>query len=280
MARAGEHVVGAVPLLLARSGPIWLPAPVPFPYIGPVTAPQYLDALLHALRTWSARRLVALNRLDFLQAASSQLEVLRANGCDLANATTYLVDLPHGDKEALLLSMSRAARKSLRGAQRHGVSVRAASRKDVDNILPTLLQEAFAAHGQRNPYPRTVGAAVWDAFAHENNTYLAGAYIDGRCVGILAAFGDIHGAFAWAGGCLREVRESKANFALHFDLFVWAQRHGYGFVDLVGEVDEGVAHFKMSLGGTPTPFVMATLPTYRRLWRARSHILPTARATR
>jgi len=211
VARAGEHVVGAVPLLLARSGPIWLPAPVPFPYIGPVTAPQYLDALLHALRTWSAGRLVALNRLDFLQPASSQLEVLQANGCDLANATTYLVDLPHGDKEALLLSMSRNARKSLRGAQRHGVSVRAAIRKDVDSVLPTLLQEAFAAHGQRNPYPRTVGAAVWDAFAHEDNTYLAGAYIDGRCVGILAAFGDIHGPFAWAGGCLREGNYSAAS---------------------------------------------------------------------
>jgi hypothetical protein len=69
-------------------------------------------------------------------------------------------------------------------------------------------------------------------------------------------------AFDWVGGCLREVRDTRANFALHVHVFHWAMTKGYGTYDLVAEADEKIGAFKAGFGAEADRWLFATLPPW------------------
>ena len=251
-------VLGAVPLLLTRRGPLWIAGQTPFPYAGPIVQTADLSATLRAVSRWSTPRRIMLNRFDLHLPTDEQLTALTDAGATLRVARTWLIDLSHRDPERLYAGYNRNTKKALRIAERAGIETREATLEDVGTMLPRLLDEAYGAHDVANPYPYT--EAGWKTACA--GMYLAGAYQGGRCVGILAVPAKGEVAFDWVGGCLREVRDTRANFALHVHVFQWAMAQGYDTYDLVGEADDRIGAFKAGFGAREERWVFATLPPW------------------
>jgi hypothetical protein len=234
---------------------VWLAAQTPFPYVGPIIETAELEAALKAVSRWSIPRRIAINRFDLHLPTDEQLAVLRAVGAVVVIGRTWLLDLSHRDPARVYAGYSRNTKKALRIAERVGIETREATLEDAATMLPRLLDEAYGAHGVANPLP--YDEAGWKAACA--GMYLAGAYQDDRCVGILAVPANSEMAFDWVGGCLREVRNTRANFALHVHVFNWAMAQGYDTYDLVAEADEKIGAFKAGFGATADRWALVTL---------------------
>ena len=252
----GDDILGAIPLLLERKGPLWAAPQIPFPYAGPILAAADLPAALKAVSRWSTPRRIALNRFDFHLPTDEQIRLLESEVGTVYVGRTWVVDLSHGDPEKLYAGYTRNTKKALRIAERAGIHTREATVEEAAAMLPRLLEQSYGAHDATNPY--RYDEAGWKAVC--SGLYVAGAYLGDTCVGILAVPTDSKMAFDWIGGCLREVRDTRANFALHVHLFNWAMAQGYESFDLVGEVDQNVGAFKAGFGAVPDRWLLVRLP--------------------
>jgi hypothetical protein len=252
------QALGVIPLLLARKGPLWIAGQAPFPYAGPIIETADLALALKAVSRWSTPRRIMLNRFDLHLPTDEQLATLKTVGAGIEVGRTWLLDLSHRDPARLYAGYNRNTKKALRIAERVGIETRQATLEDAATLLPRLLNEAYGAHGVANPYP--YDEAGWKAVCA--GMYLAGAYQAGRCVGILAVPAKADTAFDWVGGCLREVRDTRANFALHVHVFDWAMAQGYDTYDLVAEADEKIGAFKAGFGAEANRWALATLPPW------------------
>ncbi|SDS60656.1 Acetyltransferase (GNAT) domain-containing protein [Nocardioides scoriae] len=254
---AGE-AVGLVPLLLARRGPVRVPAPTPFPFLGPVVDDHHLRAVVAAAGGWAGRRGAVALRVDRRSPTPAQVLLLEDAGVEVGSPRTWVVDLGPGDPAA---AYNRNTRRALRTAEQAGVTVGPVDAATAARVLPQLLGEAYAAHGASDPYA-ALGPAGWERLvASHPGALVHAAHLDGRCVGVLVTLVRDRTAYVWVGGCLREVRDARANFALHAHVLDEVARRGCTSADLVGEVDERVARFKAGLGARPEPFVLGMRPT-------------------
>lgn len=262
IARWGRTLLGAVPLLLIRRGAGWAPAPCPFPYVGPIVPDADLQATLRALRRWSAARRVVATRLDFVTAPTRpRAAALAATGCTWREPSTYVVDISHGSVDQLMAGMTAAVRKSIRIAERAGVTITDSTDAEIVELLPALIAEPFDARGLDSPYPASIGQWSVDALRDVPVVALT-ASVEGRPAGLLLAIGHGDVLYGWVGGAFREFRSQRVSHALHAAMFARAVDAGYRTVDTVGEVDPGVASFKASFGATPVPFTLAEQTTY------------------
>ncbi|GAA4657954.1 GNAT family N-acetyltransferase [Kineococcus glutinatus] len=265
LVRDGGRDVGVLPLLLVRRGPLWVEAPVPFPYVGPLVPPALLPAVLAALTRWARRRAVAVTRLDLGPGAGGAAAVLREAGWVCEEATTFVADVSHGDVAEVRRRASKSMRRSARRAEQLGVVVADATEEQVRRSLPALLAESYGARGVPSPYPAGVGDVLWAACGGREDVLLRSATLDGEVVGLEVAL--VHGdtLYDWAGGTFRAHRDCGGGALLQLDVLERAAERGLRRVDLVGAVDEGVAHFKRSTGAREESFVMATR-VHSRLW--------------
>jgi len=271
--RLDDVPVGVFPVLL-RSGFAPRPAGVPFPYVGPLVPAELLTATLSAFRSWQLRHGIPLARFDLAPGTAVSGDDLSCAGAEWAPDRTYVVDLAHASLDRLVARMNRNARRSLRDASANGVEVRPARPGETAEFLPRVLGESYTSRGVPSPYPADIGERIERWAEGRDDVYAGVAVVDGTTSGVIVALASQPVVSVWAGGTLREHRSVNPSTSLYYDVLRWSLERGHVAADLVGRVDEGVARFKMSLGGIETPYATVTsspLPrsvkdTAIRLW--------------
>ena len=256
---ASGRRVAAVPLLLARRGLLWGAAPTPFPFLGPGAADHHLADVVATLSGRVGRRGSLSLRVDRRDPTPRAVASLSDAGVAMESPRTWVVDVSGPDAPAA--GYNRNTRRSLRAAAAADVEVGDLDVATAAGLLPRLLQESYAAHGASDPYA-FLDPAGWEQLIRSHpGAVVHGARLDGRWVGALVTLVHAGTAYLWVGGCLREARDARANFALHDHALRSAKAAGHGAVDLVGEVDERVARFKAGLGAQPQEFVLGLRAT-------------------
>lgn len=260
LAYRGSELVGLIPQVLVRRGPFWSAAELPFPFVGPLTEPSQLSVILRALLRWGFLHRVLVHRSDLRAPTEGEITAIGSCSTQVVGTRTWVVDTASG-KSAMHAGFNRNTRRALKMSNSLGVVVRAATADEVVQVLPAVLEDAYAARHQPNPYAGLTNAAWRRVLDAADTSYLAAAFLDGRSLGALVTLVHRDTAFHWVGGCLREHRETRANFLLHVHVLDWALESGYATTDLVGDVDEGVGRFKAGFGARGVPFVIASQGT-------------------
>ncbi|MGL3199320.1 MULTISPECIES: lipid II:glycine glycyltransferase FemX [Curtobacterium] len=246
--------IGVFPVLLHR-GVFARAVLPPFPFVGPLVPDHLLVAVMRAFRRWQLRHGILVARYDLGPGAASDpaAAVARAGVTGLPDRT-FVVDLVGSSPERLVHAMKNGARQSLRRAERKGVVVRPSVPGEVTEFLPRILSESYSSRGVPSPYPEDIGARVERYAAVRDDVYTATALVDGTIAGVIVVFTGHPVVTGWAGGTLRAFRAVNPSTALYHDVLQHALDTGHTAVDLVGEVDEGISRFKLSLGAAERPF--------------------------
>lgn len=257
-----DRPVGVVPLLV-RDGRIRIAPPLPFPYIGPVVPDRLLAAALTAQRAWQRRSGTLTAEIQLGPGATRGAGGVVAATTRTHHEATFRVDLAGGSADGLWAGLSSRRRNAVRVAERRGVTVRRSIPGDGALLLPRVLDEAFHAHGRSSPYPASVG--TWtDRRLGGGDLGAVTAELDGQPVGMLTLVHDDREGLGWIGGVLSAGRSANAGSALTMAALRWALEEGLESVDMVGEVDAGVASYKTSFGAQREPYLrmeISPLPT-------------------
>lgn len=251
---AGEPV-GILPVP-RRTGSLQT-APLPFPFLGPVSPPEHLPQVLRALKRWQLRHGLVAARFDLLLPPAAVGGPLTAAGLRWFEDSTVLVDLEQESPETLLQRYSEMRRRSIRRAGARGATVRRSRPGEVAALLAPVLHEAYGSRGVTNPYPDDVGELVEAWLAGRSDVWAGTALVDDEPAGVFVMLGTHPVALSWAGGCLRRFRDAGPNVLLYHHQLLWALERGSVAADLVGRVDEGIERFKLAFAGRAVPYVSA-----------------------
>lgn len=263
---------GVVPVVSKRAFPAVSPS-MPFPYVGPLIAETHLSGALDALRRWQVRTGHVRVNLGFApDIADGARRALDRSHIDWNDDSTFVLDLSHGSVSEFEAGMTGKRRNALRGAERAGVVVRPSRAGEVAEILPRLLDEAYGARGITSPYPDSVGDEAETVLESFPDAFAVTALIDDSVVGVLTALSAGGAAFGWVGGSVRAHRAQNVSTALYRGMMTEAIERACLTFDLVGQVDEGIARFKRSLGAVERSYVEAAslLAPVKILRRARA----------
>ncbi|MCE3553470.1 peptidoglycan bridge formation glycyltransferase FemA/FemB family protein [Pseudonocardia sp. RS11V-5] len=178
------------------------------------------------------------------------------------NTTTCVLDLSRGT-EAILTSMRKSTRRSIRLAQQRGASVRDGGAADLP-IFHSLLAATARRRGF-SPPPASFFRAAWDTMAPSRMLRLAVAEVDGEPVSafLWVVFGDTMNC--WRGGWSGEHPRRRPNEALDWVGIRWAAAQGLRWYDFQGDAD-----YTRGFGGcrltSPGPLERVMSPLLRRLY--------------
>lgn len=247
----GGKDVGVVPLLLRRKGPFSLLNWLPFPYVGPLVPASLLGETLDVMRPVTRPYGVVRQQQSFPPGSSVDDAALSARGFSVGRDSTYIVDTSKGEP-ALWEGLTSDRRRSIRSAQRTGVSIEPAP--DLE-VLSSVISAVFAARGLKSGLANLpIAAGRFSRLSMPARH--AVAIWDGRPVGSMMSFQSESAALIWQGGVLPEYRATNAGAALYWDAIVWASKRGAQTIDLVGLPDAGIARFKSEFGGKLVSYVV------------------------
>ncbi|MCE0763095.1 peptidoglycan bridge formation glycyltransferase FemA/FemB family protein [Pseudonocardia kujensis] len=178
------------------------------------------------------------------------------------NTTTCVLDLGLGT-DAVLTSMRKSTRRSIRLAQQRGVSVREGCADD----LPTFHSLLVATARRRgfSPPPSSFFGAAWATMAPSGMLRMAVAEVDGEPVSafLWVMFGDT--VNCWRGGWSGKHPDRRPNEALDWVGIRWAAAQGLRWYDFQGDADytRGFGGFRVI---SPGPLERVMSPLLRRLY--------------
>lgn len=183
------------------------------------------------------------------------------------NATTCVLDLGLGT-EAILTSMRKSTRRSIRLAQQRGVSVREGGADDLPAFHSLLV--ASARRRGFSPPPASFFDAAWATMAPSGMLRMAVAEVDGEAVSafLWVIFGDTMNC--WRGGWSGKYADRRPNEALDWTGIRWAAAQGLRWYDFQGDADypRGFGGFRVV---SPGPLERAMSPLLRRLYTPALH---------
>jgi CelD/BcsL family acetyltransferase involved in cellulose biosynthesis len=264
---ADGRPVGVVPLLVKRLGPVTTVNWVPFPYAGPLVPAGNLAATLAALRQLERRR--ACVRSQHVLPGLYEGATGGPDGGSLARYTasvdrTFVIPLEGRSDDELLQGMSSRRRASMRRAERNGVIVRTATRREVLDVMPRLSGRTFEQQGLPDPYPASCLRAVWDGLRDNPDVLWQAAEVSGRLVAVQVSLAGAPTGLGWIVGREQDQDGSDAFATMLWHTLRWARDRGCTEFDLVGAPTEGIANYKRGLGGVERRYTV-----FRR--QARAH---------
>ncbi len=264
---AGGRPVGvfAAPRRSARS---LVSGVLPFPFVGPLVAPELLSATIAAFRHWQLKSGLLVARFDLGPAdvGSDTADLLRAAHLEVREDATVIVDMAHGSVQKLREAYTKSRRAKVRRAAREGVTVRLARPGEFAELVPHLLHETYGAREQPSPYPADVGTRFeqWAAGREWVTTWVV--TVGDELAGTQVMLGRHPTAIAWVGGCLRRFRASAPDVLLCDGMLEGAVERGHTAVDFSGWVDDGIGSYKLAFGGQRYDYlgVQSFVPTIAR----------------
>lgn len=176
---------------------------------------------------------------------------------------TVKIDLT-ASEDALLAAMSQGTRRKVRAAQKHGLTVRAATLDD----LPTLY-DLYQVTGQRDDFlirPPDYYERAWRDFMQAGLAHaLIAEDTDGTPLAHVILFHFGRTCWYFYGASSNQQREKMPNYLLQWEAMRWARAQGYATYDLWGAPDDftetdrmwGVYQFKRGFRGTVTRHIGA-----------------------
>jgi hypothetical protein len=266
-----------VPLLMRRRAAWWSVNWVPFPYLGPLARPGRWTETAEALDADLAELRLGIAKVSLSTAEPEAVAAFAARGWRVYLDTTMVVKLGGASEEQLLDTMSRSARREIRGATESGLSVRAATREDVTVHLPRLVEAVFARQGMASDWPARQTAELAWPLIERGDGWRATATVDSegatQAVAVVLEDGDAH--YLWWGGAARH-ECPFAQAATYWELIRHGLRSGAARLDLVGAPNQGIRTFKARFGARPEPFLVAERigsRTYLAAQRAHGRLL-------
>ena len=263
--------VGVVPWLSRARGPVVTVNWLPFPYVGPLVAPEHLSGVLRALRRLARRRRAVVSQFAFSPLAAVRRDDVEGHGFAVAQDGTYVVDTSQ-DVPRLWAGLEGRARTKIRKAERAGVVLSGADHPE--EILGRVVHEAFSARGMSTGYPGDFPPRASDLARSGLMVHWAVARRGDDDVGALVTLGLGTAGQVWQGGVLPRYRSTHANTLLYWDSIRWASENGLRTLDLVGLPDEGIERFKSQFGGVRRtyPVLRRSAPSWFRLQRLAARV--------
>jgi hypothetical protein len=266
----GNILVGLAPLLVRQFGPYKTGNWTPFPYLGPLIASNRTREALQALDTYQRRNGISLLQLGFSPHAAMEVAPLKSAGYAVRHDTTMIVELAGRSEDDLLAGMSAKRRSRIRRAQRAGIEVRRASEGEMRNQLYSLLRDIYARQGLPVPYPEATFGRVWERYQEDPHVRMTAAHYEGKPVAVSITIGDGVRAYNWQAAGSRHLRQFNPMTVLYWEDIRWAAACNYREIDLVGNPNPGIAHYKREFGAVERSYPVATRENWRLAAWARS----------
>jgi hypothetical protein len=229
----------------------------PFPFLGPLVPEPLLADTLKAFRRWQLRSGLAVAHGEFApDLAGGSAAALDAAGWGRRDLQTVVVDLSHGSPDDLFAGCSSMRRRSLRKAEKNGVTVRAARPGELGQVLPVALAEAYAASGSPNPYPGRTAGLVEDWARDREDVLVLVGHVGDELAGSVVCLAGHRTALFWVGASLRRFRDARINDRLYLGMLEWAIAQGAEQMDLCGSVHDGIRDYKLTFGGVERDYVV------------------------
>lgn len=167
-----------------------------------------------------------------------------------------LVNLNKGEEE-LLSEMKERARYNVRLALRKGVKV---SIRDDEAAFQTFLSIFFETVNRQKFFGRAPKyyQTIWKILQPQGKVKIAIAELNGKALVAWMVYVDDGVIYNAYGGSSSEDRETKATYAMAYEVMLWGKQNGYHTLDMWGilgpdakETDKefGFHYYKTSLGG-------------------------------
>lgn len=240
MVLRGGVPVGIAPMLVRRQFGLASANVVPFPYLGPVVAPELICATTSEVLRWARRRGVMSLELCLHPGLPAVDGSLGDAGLCEERADTYLIDLAGRDEAELFARLGGDARTAIRRSLKRGVTVRTSTEEDLRTVLPAVHDES---RGECSQYSAAIGEAVAKGTLPVP-ARCATAVVDGRPIGVSITLAGPTGAVGWIGAAYRAEQHTQANAALVWDAIIWAASEGQQVLDMCGAPNAGIAVYK------------------------------------
>lgn len=167
-----------------------------------------------------------------------------------------LIDLNKGEEE-LLSEMKERARYNVRLALRKGVKV---SLRDDEEAFQIFLSIFFETVNRQHFFGRTPKyyRTIWDTLKQQGKVKIAVAELEGKPLVAWMVYLDDGVIYNAYGGSSSADRETKATYAIAYEVMLWGKQNGYHTLDMWGilgpdaqesDPEYGFHYYKTSLGG-------------------------------
>jgi CelD/BcsL family acetyltransferase involved in cellulose biosynthesis len=269
-------VVGAVPLLIRRIEPfVLVNHRLPVPYHGPLLSPGCsLDDVVVAVRQYVwPRRLVHFG----VQAIRPLPPPGRPGWEGREDRTVLVVPTAVEDDDALLAMIGKSQRRTLRRADRTGVTAGTATRQEVADYLGAWAALPLTRQGRPPQWPSGAPLAFYDALAPSGVCRATAVRRDGALLAVSADLVLGKRQIGWQIGISDSGRALGAASVLEFAAMRLARAAGAVEHDLLAALTPGQAAFKRSFGAEPRPIgvVRWASPLFYGSKRLRALVTPS-----
>ncbi|HEY0227230.1 MAG TPA: hypothetical protein VGC05_12750, partial [Mycobacterium sp.] len=194
--RDGVGLVGVVPVLLKRVGPVATSNYLPVPYVGPVVVDGRLTDVIAAMRPRLARQRTVVTKWSFAAAAELDLPALHRLGYTIERHTNFYSD-PAVPVEEQWSRFAPDVRANVRKAERAGVTCGPSTEAEIMTYFPRLVSAPYLR--QRTPldYPEAGAKMMAGRFIDDPRIVWRSVRKEGEFLGISALIADGGRACGW-----------------------------------------------------------------------------------
>jgi hypothetical protein len=272
LAEADGEIVGVVPMLVCAVGPLLLVnCSARFPYLGPLLPPGFsMDTVLAAVRRHFRPRQV----LHLGIQSTDTIAVPDRRGWTPGDVCSAILTVGDKDDDALLGLLAPTRRRRLRRAAEEGIVTGPATRREVVEHLPPLVNDTLARNGVPPCWPAGSHVRFYDVLAPTGVCLATAVRQDGKVLAISLDMLLGRRLVAWQMGMSAEGRVLGASSVLATAVMRRARDLGAIEFDMLGAPTPGIASYKRSLGAEFRPRTVGywTAPWLpprrylRRLW--------------
>jgi hypothetical protein len=257
---SGGELLGVVPMLSLRRGPVTAVNVLPIGYIGPLIHGDALRAgrvaeLVAAMNPVLRRQLAVVTRWGFSPGLNVAAEQLAPLGFEVSEWDDYVIPATRSVDDCLK-AMTRKRRHSIKRNESLGLSVTDSSVEEITGWFPKQIVEVYGRLGSLSPYSLSTAQRLTEAMAtHPRMRWRTVKQADGDVVGMTWSI--ITDDRIW---CWLLVGDPAPGISpqtmCYWDLIKWGVSTGLT-LHLGGAPNEGIKKFKVSIGAEPETCVMA-----------------------
>jgi hypothetical protein len=261
------RVIGVLPILLRKRGPLSTANYLPVPHVGPLVRDMArLPDVLTAAEPFLLRQLTVVTKWAFAPGLPVPAEPLARAGFQVSTDENFFV--PAGRSPAdHLAAMPRGNRREVALSQSRGLKVTAADVPAIRDWFADRVDNPYRRQGTTPDYSRAAARRLVDLLGEDQRMLWRAVHDDqGQLLAVGANIIDTERVWTWLLVGEHNARPSP-HVAAYWDVLEWSLGHGLA-CDFGGAPNPGIRKFKLRMGGEAGAYLVAERvrpDSYRKL---------------